>query len=84
MMQSGQDWCGDDGPRSLDVSSYRGVFVQIAGYLSEAGKRRFASDCVVGPRGFEPPTRPYIRTLAVRMPHIVFQLSPGISSNAGR
>ena len=26
----------------------------------------------------------YIRTLAVRMPHIVFQLSPGISSNAGR
>jgi hypothetical protein len=21
MMQSGQDWCGDDGPRSLDVSS---------------------------------------------------------------
>jgi hypothetical protein len=28
MMQSGQDWCGDDGPRSLDVSSYRGVLAQ--------------------------------------------------------
>src|ERR1700746_1953580 len=28
MMQSGQDWCGDDAPRSLDVSSYRGVFAQ--------------------------------------------------------
>jgi hypothetical protein len=28
--------------------------------------------------------RLYIRTLAVRMPHIVFQLSPGISSKAGR
>src|SRR5438876_2820831 len=28
MMQSGQDWCGDDSPRSLDVSSYRGVLAQ--------------------------------------------------------
>src|SRR5947209_14792317 len=26
---------------------------QIAGYLSETGKHRFASDCVVGPRGLE-------------------------------
>ncbi len=31
---------------------------QIAGYSSETGKRRFASDCVVGPGGLEPPTRP--------------------------
>jgi hypothetical protein len=28
------------------------------GYSSETGKRRFASDCVVGLGGFEPPTRP--------------------------
>jgi hypothetical protein len=42
---------------------------------------------VAGLGGFEPPTRPLypdIRTLGVRMVHIVFQLSPGISSNAGR
>jgi hypothetical protein len=31
---------------------------QSAGYLSETGKRRFASDCVVGPGGLEPSTRP--------------------------
>ena len=31
---------------------------QIAGYSSETGKRRFASDCVVGLEGLEPPTRP--------------------------
>ena len=31
---------------------------QSAGYSSETGKRRFASDCVVVPRGFEPPTKP--------------------------
>src|SRR5256885_1896355 len=31
---------------------------QIAGYCSETGKRRFAVDCVVGPGGLEPPTRP--------------------------
>ena len=30
---------------------------QIAGYLSETGKRRFASDCVVGLEGLTPPTR---------------------------
>ena len=30
---------------------------QIAGYSSETGKRRFASDCVVGPGGLEPPNR---------------------------
>src|SRR5436309_14772455 len=30
---------------------------QIAGYLSETGKRRFASDCVVGP-GEVPTLRP--------------------------
>src|SRR2546430_17553669 len=29
---------------------------QIAGYSSETGKHRFASDCVVGPGGLEPPT----------------------------
>jgi hypothetical protein len=31
---------------------------QTAGFSSETGKRRFASDCVVGPGGLEPPTRP--------------------------
>src|SRR5258706_8926184 len=29
---------------------------QIAGYLSETRKHRFASDCVVGPGGLEPQT----------------------------
>ena len=28
------------------------------GYSSETGRLRFASDCVVGPGGLEPPTRP--------------------------
>jgi hypothetical protein len=28
MMQAGQDWCGDDGPRSLEGSSERGVLSQ--------------------------------------------------------
>ena len=31
--------------------------LQIAGYLSETGKRRFASNCVVGLEGLEPPNR---------------------------
>ena len=30
---------------------------QIAGYSLETRKRRFGSDCVVGPGGLEPPTR---------------------------
>jgi hypothetical protein len=29
---------------------------QSAGYSSESGKRRFASDCVVGPEGLKPST----------------------------
>src|SRR5262249_15781902 len=28
MMQTGQDWCGDDGPGSLDGSSWRRVLAQ--------------------------------------------------------
>jgi hypothetical protein len=43
-----------------------------------------ARDCVVGPRGFELQPDHYTRTLAARIPHIVFQLSSRISSNAAR
>src|SRR5258708_15457540 len=60
---------------------------QIAGYLSETGKHRFASDCVVGPRGLEPPTRPLYPDVSGAffiVPHMVFQLSSRISSNAAR
>jgi hypothetical protein len=44
-----------------------------------------ARDCVVGPRGLEPPTRPLYPDASGAyfiVPHNVFQLSPGISSNA--
>jgi hypothetical protein len=50
-----------DASRHLSrVASWRPYIVPLAnyGYSSETGKRRFASNCVVGPGGLKPPTRP--------------------------